>query len=73
MAAILDFTNMVAPWGARQKSKQYDMGDLWAKLGAFGRIWTKISQTLLTNKQINIYKEKTQTCLPMKINVTSKV
>ena len=47
MVAILDFANMVGPWGARlgarQQSKQYDMGDLWVKLGAFRRIWTKIS------------------------------
>ena len=64
MAAILDFTNMVAPWGARQKSKQYDMGDLWAKLDAFGRIWTKISQTLLTNKRKNLYKENINLSAP---------
>ena len=38
MAAILDFSNMAALGGPRQKSKQYDMGDLWAKFGAFGRI-----------------------------------
>ena len=42
MAAILDFANMAATWGARLgallKSNQYDMGDLWAKFGAFGRI-----------------------------------
>jgi len=38
MAAILDVANMAAPWGTRQKSKQYDMGNLWAKFGAFGRI-----------------------------------
>ena len=52
MVAILDFANMVGPWGARlgarQQSKQYDMGDLWVKLGAFRRIWTKISLTPLT-------------------------
>ena len=34
-AAFLDFANKVAPrgarLGARQKSKQHDMGDLWAK------------------------------------------
>ena len=56
MAAIFDLINMAAPWGARlgahQKSKMYDMGDLWAKFGAFGRIWTKISLTLLTSKNI---------------------
>ena len=56
MAAIFDFINMAAPWGARlgahQKSKMYDMGDLWAKFGAFGRIWTKIFLTLLTSKNI---------------------
>ena len=28
MAAILSFANIAAPWGAHQKSKQYDMGDL---------------------------------------------
>jgi len=53
MAAILDFANMAATWGARLgsllKSNQYDMGDLWAKFGAFGRIWTKISLTPLTS------------------------
>jgi len=47
MAAILDFAKMAAPWGVRlgayQKSKQYDMGNLWAKFGAFERIWTNMS------------------------------
>jgi len=27
--------------GANHNSKQYDMGHLWAKFGAFRRIWTK--------------------------------
>jgi len=35
MAAIFDF--------ARQKCKPYGSVDLWAKFGAFGRIWTKQS------------------------------
>jgi len=48
MLFILYFTDMVAPWGARQNSKQYDMGDLSAKYGAFGRIWTQTSLTRLT-------------------------
>jgi len=42
MAAILNFANMAAPWdsrlGGRQKLKQYGMGDLRGKYGAFGRI-----------------------------------
>ena len=59
MAAILDFANMVAPWGARlgarQKSKQYNMDDLWAKVGAFRRIWTNISLTPLTKPNTSVY------------------
>ena len=42
------FCQYGGPWGARQKSKRYGMGDLWAKFGAFVRIWTKISLTPLT-------------------------
>jgi hypothetical protein len=42
VAAILYFANMAAPRGARlgvrQKSKEYGMGNIWAKFGAFGRI-----------------------------------
>ena len=42
MVAILDIASMVALLGARLgallKSNQYDIGDLWAKFGAFGRI-----------------------------------
>ena len=45
MAAILDFANMAAPSLARlgswQKSKEYGMGNIWAKFGVFGMIWTK--------------------------------
>ena len=45
MAVILEFVNMAVPCGARQKSKQYDIDDLWDKFDAFGGIWTKISLT----------------------------
>jgi len=42
MAAILYFANMaaqsVASLGKHQKFNQYDMGDLCAKFGVFGRI-----------------------------------
>ena len=58
LAAILYFANMAAPWGAcldaRQKSKQYDMGDLWVKFGAFGRIWNQISLPALTSTNCNV-------------------
>ena len=47
MAAMLDFAKMAAPSGARfsarQKCKSFGLVDLWAKVGAFGRIWTKQS------------------------------
>ena len=45
-------------YAVHQKSNQYDMGDLRAKFGAFGRIWTKISLTPLTKTSILIHKEK---------------
>ena len=38
MAVILEFVNMAVPCGARQKSKQYDIDDLWDKFDAFGGI-----------------------------------
>jgi len=42
MAAMLDFAKIAAPLGtrhgARQKGKPYDIADLWATYGAFGRI-----------------------------------
>ena len=45
VVAILDFPNMAAPGvvrlGAHQKSKKYGLGNICAKFGAFGRIWTK--------------------------------
>ena len=45
VVAILDFANMAAPGvvrlGAHQKSKKYGLGNICAKFGAFGRIWTK--------------------------------
>jgi len=41
MAAILDLLIMAAPggaiFGAHQKSKEYGLGNIWAKFGAFGR------------------------------------
>jgi len=43
MAAMLDLAKMAAPSCARQKCKPYDIVDLWAKFGAFGRIWTNQS------------------------------
>ena len=58
LAAILYFANMAASSGARlgthQKSKQFVMDDLWAKFGAFGRIWTQKSLTPLTTLKINV-------------------
>ena len=45
MTAILDFTNMAAPRAPVlepvKKSKKYGMGYIWAKFGAFGKIWIK--------------------------------
>ena len=45
VAAILDVANMAAPvlirLGAHQKSNKYGLGNIYAKYGAFGRIWTK--------------------------------
>ena len=44
---MLDIDNMAAPscarLGARQKCKPYGSVDLWVKVGAFERIWTKQS------------------------------
>ena len=63
MAAMLDFANMAGPSGARlgalQKCKLYGIFDLWAKFGAFGRIWTKQS-VYCPNTHISIV-EKTIT------------
>ena len=45
VAAILDFANVAAPGvirlGARQRSIQYGLGNIYAKYGAFGIIETK--------------------------------
>ena len=42
VAAILDFANMATPGfirlGARQKSTKYNLNNIYAKCGAFGRI-----------------------------------
>ena len=43
--AILDFANMAAPGlirlGTMQQSNEYGLGNIYAKYGAFGRIWTE--------------------------------
>ena len=45
VAAILDVANMAAPGlirlSAHQQSNTYGLGNIYAKYGAFGRIWTK--------------------------------
>ena len=51
---MLEFAKMAAPWGACldacQKSKQYDMGDLWAKFGAF---WKNLNQNIPNTPDYN--------------------
>ena len=40
MAAILYIANMAAPWGARQKFKQYDVSDqIWS-------FWKNLNQNI---------------------------
>ena len=56
MAAILDLSNKAptagVKLGSREKSKLYDLDYKWSKFGAFGKIWTVVWWSPLTNTQI---------------------